>query len=312
MNPEISVVIPVYNEQESLPSLFAALWPVMDGMGRTFEIIFINDGSGDGSLALLTAFHEQHPANVVVVDLAGNFGQHMAIMAGFAHTRGAKIITLDADMQNPPEEIPKLIVQLDAGHDVVGTYRAHRQDTLFRKIVSKIANTVTNRITRLRIRDYGCMLRGYDRRIVDIINEAREATTFLPALAHNFAASPIEIPVAHRERELGESKYGFFQLLRLNFDLMTSFSIVPLQIVTMTGIAIAALSFLFVMYMALRRLAVGPEVDGVFTLMGIQFFLTGVSLSCTGMCGEYIGRIYREVSRRPRYAIRKVLGHADD
>lgn len=312
MTPEISVVIPVYNEEESLPSLFAALWPAMSGMGRPFEIIFISDGSRDRSMELLSAFWSEHRDEVVVIELCTNFGQHMAILAGFEQVRGKYVITLDADMQNPPSEIPKLIAQMDAGHDVVGTYRANRHDPIFRKLVSKLANTVTNRIAKLDIRDYGCMLRGYHRSVVDVINESKESTTFIPALARKFASSPVEIAVGHKEREHGVSKYGIFQLLRLNFDLMTGFSTVPLQLVTMTGIVISALSFLLVCYMLLRRLIIGPEVDGMFTLMGIQFFLTGVSLSCLGVCGEYVGRIYREVSKRPRYLVKRVYRDDDE
>jgi undecaprenyl-phosphate 4-deoxy-4-formamido-L-arabinose transferase len=305
MTPEISVVIPVYNEEESLPSLFAALYPVMTKLARSFEIIFINDGSRDSSLGLLYDFYKKYP-EVCVIDLNGNFGQHMAIMAGFEQARGSKMITLDADMQNPPEEIPKLVAQMDAGHDVVGTYRVGRQDPLFRKVASKIVNKCTNRITKLSIRDYGCMLRGYDRRIIDIINVSRESATFIPALAQKFAANPVEIPVAHREREKGVSKYGLFQLIRLNFDLMTSFSLVPLQMVTMAGMIVSALSFLLVCYMFIRRLVLGPEVQGVFTLMAIQFLLTGIVLFSLGIAGEYMGRIYKEVSRRPRFSVKKV------
>lgn len=305
--PEISVVIPVYNEEESLPSLFAALWPAVSSMGRTFEIIFVNDGSRDRSMDMLASFHAEHPGEVVVIDLSTNFGQHMAILAGFERSRGRYVITLDADMQNPPSEIPKLVAKLDAGYDVVGTYRADRHDPMFRKFVSKMANTVTNRIAKLDIRDYGCMLRGYSREIIDVINSSQETTTFIPALARKFASRPIEIPVDHREREQGVSKYGIFQLLRLNFDLMTGFSIVPLQIVTMLGMSLSALSFVLVCYMFLRRIFIGPEVDGVFTLFAIQFFLMGVMLSCLGVCGEYIGRMHREISKRPRYMIKKVL-----
>lgn len=305
MTPEISVVIPVYNEEESLPSLFAALYPVMAKMGRAFEIIFVNDGSRDATLGLLYDFYKKHP-EVRVVDLNGNFGQHMAIMAGFEQARGSKMITLDADMQNPPEEIPKLVAQMDEGHDVVGTYRVGRRDPFFRKAASKIVNKFTNRIAKLNIRDYGCMLRGYDRRIVDIINVSRESTTFIPALAQKFAANPVEIPVAHREREQGVSKYGLFQLIRLNFDLMTSFSLVPLQMVTLAGMIVSVLSFLLVCYMFIRRLVLGPEVQGVFTLMAIQFLLTGIVLFSLGIAGEYMGRIYKEVSRRPRFSVKKV------
>ena len=305
MTPDISVVIPVYNEEESLPSLFAALYPVMAKMDRAFEIIFVNDGSRDATLGLLYDFYKKYP-EVRVIDLNGNFGQHMAIMAAFEQARGSKMITLDADMQNPPEEIPKLVAQMDAGHDVVGTYRVGRRDPLFRKVASKIVNKATNRIAKLSIRDYGCMLRGYDRRIVDIINVSRESATFIPALAQKFAANPVEIPVAHREREQGVSKYGLFQLIRLNFYLMTSFSLVPLQMVTLAGMIVSALSFLLVCYMFIRRLVLGPEVQGVFTLMAIQFLLTGIVLFSLGIAGEYMGRIYKEVSRRPRYSVKKV------
>ncbi|NLX84333.1 MAG: glycosyltransferase [Synergistaceae bacterium] len=308
MNPEISIVIPAFNEEESLNALFEDLYPVMTGMGRPFEIIFINDGSKDSTLGILYDFYLSHP-EVRIIDLNGNFGQHMAIMAGFEQVRGEIIITLDADLQNPPEEIPNIVAKMDEGHDLVGTYRVGRQDPIFRKVASKLVNKLTNRIAKLNIKDYGCMLRGYSRRIIDIINMSRESTTFIPALGQKFAANPIEIPVTHRERGMGTSKYGIFQLIRLNFDLMTSFSIVPLQFVTMTGMLISALSFILVCYMLLRRLFLGPEVEGVFTLMAIQFMLMGITLFSLGITGEYIGRIYREVSRRPRYSVRKIFEH---
>jgi len=311
MKPEISIVIPAYNEEESLHPLFESLYPVMTKMERPFEIIFINDGSKDSTLGILYDFYKSY-SEVRVIDLNGNFGQHMAIMAGFENVRGDKIITLDADMQNPPEEIPNIIAKMDEGHDLVGTYRAKRQDPLFRKLASKAVNRITNRIAGLNIRDYGCMLRGYSRRIIDIINISRESTTFIPALGQKFSANPIEIPVSHREREMGTSKYGIFQLIRLNFDLMTSFSIVPLQFVTMAGMLISGLSFLLVCYMLIRRLIIGPEVEGVFTLMAIQFLLTGITLFSLGITGEYIGRIYREVSRRPRYTVRRIFQHDDE
>jgi len=308
MKPEISIVIPAYNEEESLHPLFESLYPVMTKMGRPFEIIFINDGSKDSTLGILYDLYLSHP-EVRVIDLNGNFGQHMAIMAGFEHVKGDIIITLDADLQNPPEEIPNIVVKMDEGHDLVGTYRKGRQDPLFRKVASKIVNRITNRIARLNIRDYGCMLRGYSKRIVEIIKISRESTTFIPALGQKFAANPIEIPVAHKEREMGTSKYGIFQLIRLNFDLMTSFSIVPLQFVTMAGMLISILSSLLVLYMLLRRLFIGPEAEGLFTLMAIQFMLTGITLFSLGITGEYVGRIYREVSRRPRYSVRKIFEH---
>lgn len=304
--PEISVIIPVYNEEESLRTLFDALLPVMRSLEREYEIIFVNDGSGDASFGILYDFHKTHP-EVRVIDLNGNYGQHMAIMAGFELARGGKILVMDADLQNPPEAIPRILVKMDEGHDVIGTYRVGRKDPLFRKTASKIVNKITNRIAKLQIRDYGCMMRGYDRRIIDIINTSCEKTTFIPALAQKFAVNPVEIPIQHRERENGTSKYGLIRLIRLNFDLMTSFSIAPLQLVTMSGITVSCISFLLVCYMFLRRIFIGPEVEGVFTLMAIQFLLTGITLMSLGVMGEYVGRIHREVSRRPRYIIRKVF-----
>lgn len=307
-HPEISIVIPVYNEEESLRALFDALLPVIGELGRAYEIIFVNDGSKDASFSILYDFHKTRP-QVRVIDLNGNYGQHMAIMAGFELARGEKILVMDADLQNPPEAISQILAKMDEGHDVIGTYRVGRKDPLFRKTASKIVNTITNRITKLQIRDYGCMMRGYDRRIIDIINASCEKTAFIPALAQKLAVNPVEIPISHREREMGTSKYSLVRLIRLNFDLMTSFSIAPLQLVTMGGIMVSCISFLLVCYMFLRRFFIGPEVGGVFTLMAIQFLLTGITLMSLGVMGEYVGRIHREVSRRPRYVIRKVFGN---
>jgi len=301
----LSVIVPVYNEEESLPHLCPRLLKTLDGMHRPYEIIFVNDGSRDASLKMLLDFHKANPGKVRVIDFNGNFGMHMAIMAGFDHSRGDVIVTLDADLQNPPEEIPNLVAKIDEGHDVVGTIRQNRQDPKFRKMASRMVNSITNKITGLRLNDYGCMLRAYRRDIVNIINQSCESTTFIPALAQKFAVNPVEIPVGHTEREHGTSKYSIFRLIRLNFDLMTGFSLFPLQAVTMIGIVVSALSFVFAIYLMLRRIIVGPEAEGVFTLLNINFFLMGITMSCVGITGEYIGRIYQEVRKRPRYVIRR-------
>lgn len=303
---KVSLVIPVYNEEESLPALFRRLTPVLEGLGRSCEVLFVNDGSRDRSLAFLLAYRDRHPAIVRVVDFNGNFGQHMAILAGFEKSRGEFVITMDADLQNPPEEIPRLVALLEAGHDVVGTYRVDRQDPLFRKVASRMVNGITNRITGLGLRDYGCMLRGYARRIVDYINSCPETTTFIPALAKKFAVNPAEIPVDHAERNAGTSKYGLYRLIRLNFDLMTGFSLVPLQAVTLLGVLVSIPSFLLVLLLLARRLLLGPEAEGVFTLLAINFFLMGITMLSVGIAGEYVGRIYQEVRRRPRFVIRTV------
>jgi len=310
--PYLSVVIPVYNEQENLPALFGRLMTTLDKHGKPFEILFTNDGSRDSSLALLKDFHQQRPKQVRVIDFNGNFGQHMAIMAAFERARGEVIVTLDADLQNPPEEIPKLLAEIENGHDVVGGYRKERQDSWFRRKASRLLNVVRERTTRIRMRDQGCMLRAYRRNIVEHITASGETSTFIPALAMSYAANPAEVEVEHAARAAGTSKYRLYDLIRLNFDLMTGFSVVPLQVFTFFGILIAAGSLLFVVFLFIRRLIIGPEAEGLFTLFAILYFLVGVGIMGLGVIGEYIGRIYQEVRRRPRFMIRDVYEQLDD
>ena len=305
--PRISVVVPVYNEEAVLPALFARLYPALDALGQSYELIFVNDGSRDRSAAILKQQFERRPDVTRIILFNGNFGQHMAIMAGFEHVRGERIVTLDADLQNPPEEIGKLLTKMDEGHDYVGSIRANRRDTAFRRLASRAMNRLRERITSIRMTDQGCMLRAYSRHIVDTLNTCREGNTFIPALAYSFADNPVEVEVAHEERSAGESKYSLYSLVRLNFDLVTGFSTLPLQIFSITGIGISVASILFVAYLAVRRLMLGPEAEGLFTLFGIAFFLIGITLFGIGLLGEYVARIYEQVRERPRYVVREVL-----
>jgi undecaprenyl-phosphate 4-deoxy-4-formamido-L-arabinose transferase len=308
MSPAVSVVIPVYNEEAGLAQLFDRLYPALDALGETYEIVFVNDGSRDRSGAVLREQYARRPDVTRVVLFNGNFGQHMAILAGFEKARGEIMVTLDADLQNPPEEIGKLVAKAREGYDYVGTIRTQRRDSAFRRYASRAMNALREKITRIRMTDQGCMLRAYSRNIVDAINSCHEVYTFVPALGYTFARNPVEIEVAHEERAAGESKYSLYSLIRLNFDLMTGFSIVPLQWFSFSGIFIAGLAFVFTAYLAIRRLfIVGPEAEGVFTLFGIAFFLIGVTLFGIGLLGEYIGRIYQQVRARPRYLIQAVL-----
>jgi undecaprenyl-phosphate 4-deoxy-4-formamido-L-arabinose transferase len=309
--PQVSVVIPVYNEEEGLAALFSRLYPALDKLGRAYEIIFINDGSVDRSAALLREQFQARPDVTRVILFNGNYGQHMAIMAGFEHARGERIVTLDADLQNPPEEIGNLLAEMDKGHDYVGTIRRLRQDSLFRRYASKAMNKVRERITSIKMTDQGCMLRAYSRDIVKAINYTKDTSTYIPALAYSFASNPVEIEVGHEERYAGESKYSLYKLIQLNFDLMTGFSTAPLQIFSLIGIAISLLSISFVVFLAIRRLVVGPEAEGVFTLFGIAFFLIGITLFGIGLLGEYVGRIYEQVRSRPRYMVQAVLQDPD-
>jgi undecaprenyl-phosphate 4-deoxy-4-formamido-L-arabinose transferase len=305
--PQLSVVIPVYNEEAGLAALFARLYPALDQLGVTYEVLFVNDGSRDRSAALLAEQYRVRPDVTRVVLFNGNYGQHMAILAGFEHTRGEWVVTLDADLQNPPEEIGKLVEQLAAGHDYVGTVRMNRQDTWFRRHASRAMNRLRERITRIRMTDQGCMLRGYSRHIVDTVNQCREINTFIPALAYTFAQNPTEVDVAHEERFAGESKYSLYSLIRLNFDLVTGFSVVPLQWLSGVGITLSAASGLLFIVLMARRFLFGSEVQGVFTLFAVTFCLLGVILFGMGLLGEYIGRIYQQVRQRPRYLVQAVL-----
>jgi undecaprenyl-phosphate 4-deoxy-4-formamido-L-arabinose transferase len=310
--PRLSVVIPVFNEAAGLPALFTRLYAALDALQRSYECIFVDDGSVDGSVALLREMFQRRPGQTRLVILRGNFGQHAAILAGFERARGDFVVTLDADLQNPPEEIANLVAAHDAGHDYVGTIRQQRQDNWWRRRASAAMNALRERISGIRMADQGCMLRGYSREVVDAINRSREITTFLPALGALYALRAVEIPVSHEERHAGASKYSLYRLIRLNFDLMTGFSLVPLQVFTITGMVIAVLSLFFVLFLAIRRLIVGPEAEGLFTLFGIMFFLVGVLLFGLGIVGEYIGRIYAQVRQRPRFVIATIFQDVDN
>jgi undecaprenyl-phosphate 4-deoxy-4-formamido-L-arabinose transferase len=309
---DLSVVIPVYNEEAVLPQLFERLYPVLDGLERGYEVIFVDDGSRDRSTALLRQQFQARPDVTRVVCLRANAGQHAAILAGFEYSTGKSVITLDADLQNPPEEIIKLLAELDKGYDYVGTIRRKRRDSSWRHWASRAMNRLRERITNIHMTDQGCMLRAYDQDIIRAILDSRETQTFIPALAYLYAGNPTEVVVEHEQRAAGESKYNLFKLIHLNFDLMTGFSLMPLQVFSLVGIGIAIISFVFVIYLAIRRLIVGPEVEGVFTLFAIAFFLIGILLFGIGLLGEYVGRIYVQARGRPRYLVKVVLDRRTD
>ncbi len=306
--PYISVVIPVFNEEDNLRELGDRLMRTLSAMDRTFEIIFVDDGSTDRSWQLLSDLNRQYPQQIRALQFHRNFGQHQAIFAGFQAARGQVMVTLDADLQNPPEEIPRLVAKLEEGYDTVGGWRENRRDSVFRKFPSMLVNYVMSRVTGVKLRDYGCMLRAYRREVIDSINQCHESSSFIPALANLFSQKVAEIPVGHAERERGQSKYSLFKLLRLNFDLMTGFSNLPIHLVGFMGVTIALLGLLFGALLLIRRIFIGPEVEGVFTLFAILFVFVGLNTLGLALIGEYVGRIYREVRQRPRYVIRQTLG----
>lgn len=314
MKPELSVVIPIYNEQAGLSKLFARLYPALDKLAAedvSYECIFINDGSRDSSASILSDQFRARPDVTRVVLFNGNYGQHMAILAGFQAARGDIIVTLDADLQNPPEEIGALVQKVHEGYDYVGSIRRKRQDSFWRTWASKVNNNLREKITRIKITDQGNMLRAYQRNIIDLINQCSEINTFVPALAYTFSNNPTEIIVEHEERAAGESNYSLYSLIRLNFDLMTGFSIVPLQLFSMLGIGLSLGSGALVLLLLIRRFLLGAEAEGLFTLFAISFFLMGTILFGIGLLGEYIGRIYQQVRGRPRFVIQTILEKND-
>ena len=221
-------------------------------------------------------------------------------------------MTLDADLQNPPEEIAKLLARMDEGHDYVGSIRRMRQDAAWRRWASKAMNRVRERITHIHMTDQGCMLRAYDRAIIDAIRASREVSTYIPALAYSFAHTPAEIEVEHEERHAGESKYSLYQLVRLNFDLVTGFSVLPLQLFSLFGIFVSLASVgVYVVVIAQRILAGEGGLQVVWDRDILQFFLIGVVLFGLGLIGEYVGRIYQQVRERPRYVIQALLEKTD-
>lgn len=310
--PEISFVIPVYNEEGCLPELITRLRAVADSLGST-EMILVNDGSRDRSLEILRAAAKDD-ARIRVVDLNRNYGQHSAVFAGLATSRGEIVVTLDADLQNPPEEIPVLVAKMREGFDVVGSVRRDRQDHALRGVASRMVNWFVRRVTGSKMTDYGCMLRAYRRPVVDALCASSEISSFIPLLAEMFAGRITEVVVEHRERFVGESKYSTWQLVRLLLDLTTAFTIAPLRVAMVTGFVLSGLSILAALVLVAGRLIEGKlwAVSGVFTVFAVLFVFVGALLAATGLVGEYVGRIYIQVRQRPRFLIREVINESGE
>ncbi len=303
--PAVSVVIPIYNEGPNLEPLCERLERVLEDLGQPYEVIFVDDGSRDRSLEILRRLQEKYDA-VRVIQLNRNYGQHAAVFAGLDHARGDVIVTLDADLQNPPEEIPRLLDKISEGHDVVAGWRQSRRDNAVRRLFSWAVNKLTCKVVGVEMQDYGCMLRAYRREVVDVLRRCGEVSSFIPALANTFAAFPAEIPVAHDGRKAGRSKYGPFGLIRLTFDLIAGFSLLPFHLVSLAGMGITLLGLVFGGFLVVRWLMGGAGSEGMFAIFAVLFFFVGIQVLALGLIGEYIGRIYMEVRRRPRYVIQRI------
>lgn len=305
-----SVVIPVYNEQDCLDELVTRCLKACETTGKKFEIILVDDGSRDRSVEIMTEAAEKNDGKIVACILNRNYGQHSAIMAGFSLVTTDLVITIDADLQNPPEEIPNLVAKADEGFDVVGTIRANRRDTMFRKTASFIVNKVAQKATGVKMKDYGCMLRAYRRNIVDAMLSCNERSTFIPVLGNSFARETCEIIVGHSHRAAGDSKYSVWKLINLQFNLLTCMTTFPLRLLSIIGGCVSMLGVLLGAHIVVMRFIHGDAYTqgGVFTLFAVLFFICGFQMVGLGLLGEYIGRIYYDVRARPRYFVEKIIG----
>jgi len=305
----VSVVVPVFNESEVLSTLVERLQNSLQTISIPYELIFVDDGSSDESAKIISEY-ARNSSQIRAVILNRNYGQHSAIMAGFAEAKGDLVITIDADLQNPPEEIPRLVDKAQEGFDVVGTVRRDRKDSWFRRQASALVNYTARKATGIKMHDYGCMLRAYRHHIVEAMLQCSEHSTFIPILANSFARKVVEIEVDHAAREVGESKYSIWKLINLQFDLLTSMTALPLRLLSVVGVLMAATGFLFGLLLLTLRIVLGATWagNGVFTLFALLFVFVGAQFVGMGLLGEYLGRIYNDVRNRPKFFVEKIVG----
>jgi undecaprenyl-phosphate 4-deoxy-4-formamido-L-arabinose transferase len=301
---DLSVIVPIFNEAPTLEELTARLITTLHRLGKSYEVIFVDDGSTDDSAKLLKTLYIYHPA-VKVIRLNRNYGQHIAIFAALERACGEIIITLDGDLQNPPEEIPRLLEKIQEGYDVVGGQRSLRQDSLQRKIPSFLISKLASHLVGVQMRDYGSMLRAYRRPVVEQLIRCQDRSMYLPALANTLAASVTEIPVQHQRRAAGSSRYSLFGLLRLAADLVTGFSLLPIRLIGLTGALLTLVGAGCGLYIGLQSWrGVPPPLTLVLSALG--FFVGGLQLLALGVIGEYVGRTCMDVRQRPRYQIQEI------
>ena len=313
MEESVSIVIPVYEEEESLPHLYRSIKDVMDSLGRKYEIIFVDDGSKDGTFRVLESFQEKDPA-VVVVSFRRNFGQTAAMAAGFEYAQGDIIITMDADLQNDPADIPRLLEKMK-GHDVVSGWRKKRQDKFIsRRLPSMMANGLISRVTGVHLHDYGCTLKAYRKEVIKNVRLYGEMHRFIPAIASWVGASITEVETNHRPRKFGKSKYGISRTIRVVLDLITvkflqSFSTRPIHAFGPGGLLLGFIGFLIALYLSFEKLVMGESIGGrPLLFLSVLMMILGVQLVIMGLLGEMLARVYHESQGKPIYTVRKVLG----
>lgn len=303
----VSVVIPVYSERDSLDELYRRLRKTLDPQPAAYELIFVDDGSTDQSWEFLKALNAKD-ARVKIIRFRRNFGQHAAVRAGFRYALGSTIVTLDADLQNFPEDIPGLLQKLSEGYDFVCGWRSSRHDPWLRKLGSRIFNWLVACFTQVKLHDYGCLLRAYRREIVELILKCPETSTYVNALTSLTSRNIAEVEVSHAARKKGKSRYSLTQLTKLFFNLVTGFSIIPIQVINFIGFLLAIAGITLGGVTVVQRLLYGPGPAKMMTFVSVSLFFFGFQLFSLGIIGEYVGRIYIEVLSRPLYFIESTIG----
>ncbi|MFQ6131909.1 MAG: glycosyltransferase family 2 protein [Armatimonadota bacterium] len=310
----VSVIVPVYNECDNLRPLHQELVASLEGLGREWEIMLVDDGSTDGSQRVLAELQQEDERTKVVL-LRRNFGQTAAMAAGFDHAGGDVLLTMDGDLQNDPADIPRLLAKFDEGFDVVSGWRRHRKDNwLTRRLPSAVANWLISRVTGVALHDYGCTLKAYDREVVDSLNLYGDLHRFIPALASWAGARMAELPVNHRPRRAGRSKYGLSRTFRVLLDLLVvkfllSYSTKPIQIFGLWGALFGLLGFALAVYLSYVKLVLHRDIgDRPLLLLAVLLIITGIQFVTMGLLAELQARTYHEAQSKPVYVVRKVLG----
>jgi glycosyltransferase involved in cell wall biosynthesis len=312
---DLSLVVPVYNEKDNLPFLMDAIEAALLSIDKTWEVIFVDDGSQDGSLEVLTGLAEKHPEHVRVVVFRRNFGQTAAIAAGIDHSEGDIIVLLDADLQNDPADIPMLLAKLDEGYDLVSGWRKDRQDNRFtRTIPSNLANGLISWATGVHLHDYGCTLKAYRRQALEGFRLYGEMHRFIPVFAHSVGAKIAELPVRHHARKFGVAKYGLERTVKVVLDLFTvkfllDFSHKPMRLFGGTGVSLIAVSALLLAYLFIRKVFFFvPVLTSPFFQISVMLLILGFQSILMGLIAELLARTYHESQSKPTYTIRAVLG----
>lgn len=304
ISPQISIIIPVYNEEAVLDELYRRIHSSLQALGRSWELILVDDGSKDHSLQKMRALQKLDPEHMRIYSFSRNFGQHLALTAGLDHARGETIVMMDADLQDQPEELHKLLATLESGYDVVYADRQERQHSWYKTLSSKLFIKFINKVAQSEIPFNSSIYRVMTQEVAQALRSCREKARFLPGLVTWLGFRQTSTPVEHGKRFAGETKYSFWRLIKLALHTATSFSAAPLQVATIAGLSTAALAFLFLLYILIRKFFYGFAVPGYASLMfGVMFF-GAIQLIVLGLMGEYISRIYGEVQARPLYLLK--------